>query len=158
MRRLAGWLLITIFVFQFALIVAILAATTKEPWAWALAALILLAEGIVLMAHIRISRRVLSPEHVPVDVAPRSSRQPPMPAVQPVDLADVPEPVTACPDCGFLGIRMPGIGDRLWPGGGETGSRIVCPRCDYQGIAVSFDTRTEYGEFLRALEEDRKVA
>lgn len=58
---------------------------------------------------------------------------------------------SACPRCAFLGLRMAGLGDGLWPGGGETGSRLVCPRCDFQGLPVEFDDADAYQKFVQAL-------
>lgn len=84
----------------------------------------------------------------------------PVPRARPVGPVPVPSedavrglrmPVTACPDCGYLGLRMPQRGDGLWPGGGELGERRVCPRCGYQGIAVSFGTGEDYRAFVAGL-------
>lgn len=88
--------------------------------------------------------------------APPEPRVRPVPPVSPAgsdDLSGVPEPVKACPDCGFLGIRPPGIQDGVWPGGGELIFQ-VCPRCDYRGLPVEFQRREEYGAFLRDLAGD----
>lgn len=107
-------------------------------------------EAIVAVAIWRRLRRArLHPQSI--DATPRPDRRPPVLPVDDTTLADVPEPVTACPDCGFLGIRMLGIRDGVWPGGGEIGDKMTCPRCGYQGLALRFDTRADYGEFLRDL-------
>lgn len=79
----------------------------------------------------------------------------PVPIVPDADAGALPLPITACPDCGFLGIRMPTIHDGLWPGGGETGARMACPRCDWQGLPVSFRTGEAYADFVRSLHADR---
>lgn len=74
--------------------------------------------------------------------------------VQPADaddLGDVPLPVHACPSCGFLGIRPPGVQDGVWPGGGELIFQ-VCPRCAYRGMPIEFHSREAYGRFLRELQ------
>lgn len=106
-----------------------------------------------LALYVRARRRRLHPEREePARARPRPA---PMPAVPDAELADLPQPVSACPDCGYLGIRMPAIGDGLWPGGGELGDRMVCPRCQWQGLPVRFDRREDYGAFLRDLSEGR---
>lgn len=109
----------------------------------------LLLPAALAAAIILVGWRLSHPTHDPVE-APRV-RPTPVPAVPAGDLADIPEPVSACPDCGFLGIRMPTIGDGLWPGGGETGDRMVCPRCDWQGLPARFEKREDYGSYLREL-------
>lgn len=81
---------------------------------------------------------------------PRARPVHPIPPVAAADLEGVPEPVEACPDCGFLGIRPPGIQDGVWPGGGELVLQ-VCPRCGYRGLPVTFSKREDYGEFLEQL-------
>lgn len=86
-----------------------------------------------------------------LDTTPRPDRRPPVAPVDAAAIASLPEPVRACPECAYVGVRMPEIGDGLWPGGGELGDRIVCPRCGYQGIAVLFERREEYGAHLRDL-------
>ena len=68
-------------------------------------------------------------------------------------LAEVDGPFTACPECAFLGVRFPGIRDGLWPGGGETGGRFVCPRCGFQGIPIEFESGDAYAAFVRSLNE-----
>lgn len=65
-------------------------------------------------------------------------------------------PFSACPRCAFLGVRMAGLGDGLWPGGGETGGRFVCPRCDWQGLPVEFDDADAYGKFVEALRAEAR--
>lgn len=85
-----------------------------------------------------------------VSTGPRVVPQGPVPPPAGEDLAALREPVTACPDCGFVGLRMPGIRDGAWPGGGEL-VKMVCPRCGYQGMPVEFATREEYARFLREL-------
>ena len=80
----------------------------------------------------------------------------PPPRVEPVpapgsdDLVDLPEPVSACPRCGYIGIRMPTLADGVALGGGEIGFH-VCPRCHYRGMPLVFPTREEYGAFVREL-------
>lgn len=78
----------------------------------------------------------------------------PIPPVPVAEVADLVGPVTACPRCGFVGIRPMTIGDGLWPGGGETDARRTCPRCLYIGLPIEFETAQEYAMFLRGLSED----
>lgn len=113
----------------------------------------LLVAMAVLYAVARIAMRLLRPEPplAKADLAPRADRRPPIPPVPDSELADLPEPVSACPDCGFLGIRMLSLQDGAIPGGSELGDKMTCPRCGYQGLAVRFDKRADYGEFLRDL-------
>lgn len=82
--------------------------------------------------------------------APGRPRPRPVPSPTQEDLRDVPEPVSACPDCGFLGIRMPGIQDGAWAGGGQIMFQ-VCPRCHYRGHPIVFGAREDYAEFVREL-------
>lgn len=77
---------------------------------------------------------------------------PPVPVPSEEDLRDVPEPVSACPDCGFLGIRSPGVQDGVWPGGGELVFQ-VCPRCQFRGQPVVFRRREDYNRFVAELAE-----
>lgn len=74
----------------------------------------------------------------------------PVPPPSEADLRDVPEPVSACPDCGFLGIRMPGIQDGVWPEGGQIVFQ-VCPRCHYRGQPLTFSRREDYALFVDEL-------
>lgn len=73
----------------------------------------------------------------------------PLPALE--DLDGLPFPLTACARCGYPAVRFPGIRDGVWPGGGETGARFVCPRCGFQGIPVEFEAREDYRDFLAQL-------
>lgn len=66
------------------------------------------------------------------------------------DIHLVPEPAKACPDCGYLGIRPPGVQDGVVPGGGEL-VFYVCPRCHYRGVPIQFARREDYADFLRKL-------
>lgn len=75
---------------------------------------------------------------------------PPVPRVPAEALASLPEPVTACPQCGFLGIGMPSVAHGGWVGGGEI-AMAVCPRCRYQGQALSFRKRDDYAAFVAEL-------
>lgn len=107
--------------------------------------------GLILPPSILwlIARRVRGEDDEPTDT--------PSPLPEPVsapaaddDLSFVPEPVQACPRCGFLGIRPPGVQDGVFPGGGELVMQ-VCPRCDYRGLPLRFDKREDYAAFLREL-------
>jgi hypothetical protein len=113
--------------------------------------LVAIASSLVLW-HAR--RRAAGKESLP---PPR-----PLPApVPPLDegatsaAAGLAPPFTACPDCGYLGIRYPGVREGVWLGGGETGGRFVCPRCHYQGIPIEFESGAQYAAFVRELNEDR---
>lgn len=155
MRRLAGGFILVILAVG-AFLMAVLLATAGRPEtpAEVVVSLFRLAIlGVVVYAVVRIALRLLRPEPelTAKDLAPRADRRPPVAPVPDTELADVPEPVTACPDCGFLGIRMLTLQDGMIPGGGELGDKMTCPRCGYQGLAIRFDTRADYGDFLRAL-------
>lgn len=75
----------------------------------------------------------------------------PVPPVPAEALASVPEPVTACPDCGFLGIRAAGAAEGTWAGGGEL-TLSACPRCGYTGQPILFRRRAEYATFVVGLQ------
>lgn len=123
-----------------------------ETWVQALSLLgfALLVLPIPL-ALVLVGRRLAFPAAPGFEPPRARAPLPPMPVPPPEAVADLPQPVTACPACGFLGIRMPEIGDGLWPGGGELGNRQVCPRCGYQGVAASFPTGEAYRAFLQEL-------
>lgn len=104
---------------------------------------------VAFVIYRRLRRARLDPQ--PIDTTPRPDRRPPVAPVSEEAIAALPEPVTACPDCAYIGIRTPELRDGVVPGGGEIGDKIVCPRCGYQGLAVRFDKREDYGEFLRDL-------
>jgi hypothetical protein len=125
-------------------LIGVLAAVAGEFGMMALEAFIAVAIALVAM-------RLGRPMEVDLQQPPRADRRPPVAPIAEADLVDVPEPVTACPDCGFLGIRMLGIQDGTIPGAAEIGDKRTCPRCGYQGLAVEFSTRSEYGAFLRDL-------
>ena len=75
----------------------------------------------------------------------------PMPPVSLAELEGIPEPVTACADCGFLGVR-PVHGDEGGiPGASDLMSERHCPRCGYQGLPIELPTREDYVEYLRDL-------
>ena len=74
----------------------------------------------------------------------------PMPVPALADLDGVPEPVTACPNCAFLGIRPPRMQDGAWAGGGEL-LGVACPRCGYLGVPVEFPRRADYRAFVASL-------
>lgn len=77
----------------------------------------------------------------------------PMPVVNVAELEGIPEPVTACAECGFLGVRPVSGGEGGIPGVSELMSERHCPRCGYQGLPIELRTRAEYVEFLRELAE-----
>lgn len=75
----------------------------------------------------------------------------PMPPVSLAELEGIPEPVTACADCGFLGIRAVSAGEGGIPGASELMSERMCPRCGYQGLPIELPTREDYVDYLREL-------
>jgi hypothetical protein len=157
-RRAAGWLLFAMGVVSSAFVV-LSVATIGDAFRLGTGVLLGLVVGLgslllvasLPLALLLIGWRLAHPKPMPPVVEPRTHRAPVRP-VEEADVANVRMPVRVCPDCGYLGIRMPTIGDGLWPGGGETGDRMVCPRCDWQGLPVSFESREDYVEFLRAIQ------
>lgn len=79
----------------------------------------------------------------------------PMPVVSVAELEGIPEPITACAECGFLGIRPPSAGEGGIPGSADIMSTRHCPRCGHDGLPVELRTRAEYVEFLRELADPR---
>ena len=157
LRRATGWIL---FVLGALGVAFLLAVVLLDDGAGALG----VALGLVALpflaalplALMLVGWRLAHPRPMEPDVPRTRARPVPVPAAE--DVADLPEPISVCPDCGFLGIRMPSIGDGLWPGGGEIQDRMVCPRCEWQGLPARFDSRTEYRAWLRDLNEDRASA
>ena len=148
LRRAAGWLFVVLGAIGIVLSLVFVVTTTRGlgvllgllalPLVAALPlALLVVGWG---MTHPRAEARSPTPRVVT-----------PVPPVPESDAAALKLPIEACPDCGYLGIRMPAIHDGLWPGGGETGARMVCPRCDWQGLPASFPTTESYAEFTRDL-------
>ncbi|MFA5862206.1 MAG: hypothetical protein WDA16_10980 [Candidatus Thermoplasmatota archaeon] len=137
----------------------------SRAWAVLLIGVMVLA-GIVMFAWTRSAAFLILPlgplflvpfaflrrEWKAAESAPSHRRVPPPIGVPAEDVSDIPTPITACPDCGYLGVRFLGIRDGVWPGGGETGARFVCPRCGFQGIPLQFDEAADYVEFLRELQ------
>lgn len=74
-----------------------------------------------------------------------------MPPVSLAELEGIPEPVTACADCGFLGVHPAQLEDGGIPGTSDLMSERVCPRCGYQGLPIELPTREDYVEYLREL-------
>lgn len=74
----------------------------------------------------------------------------PVPTPEVVALAGLPEPFDACPSCGYLGIRPPGIGDGGLPQNALMTERL-CPRCGHRGPPVEFASREDYVDFVRQL-------
>lgn len=64
------------------------------------------------------------------------------------DLAAVPLPIRACPECGSPGMRPMHSGEGGVPGANDISDRQTCGRCGFQGLALEFDDRDEYAEFL----------
>lgn len=81
--------------------------------------------------------------------APRPAPEP-VPVAPPEAVQSLRTPVTACPDCGFLGVRPPSLGDGVFAGGGEL-IGVVCPRCHYRGIPVEFARGEDYLDYVRKL-------
>lgn len=79
--------------------------------------------------------------------------------VQPVeepeteDLADLPFPLRACPECGYIGVRSPEARDGMVAGSGALISAIVCPRCKYAGLPAEFDAPEDYQDYVAGLHE-----
>lgn len=69
------------------------------------------------------------------------------------DLAAIPLPIHACPECGSAGMRPMRLGEGGVPGANEISDKLACPRCGYRGLAIEFDDRDEYAEFLADLAE-----
>ena len=153
MRRVAGTFILLLVGAAVMLAVAMFTMMSAPERAsdWLAFAFALAVAAAILYALMRIGLRLLRPEHVAAALEARPHRRPPVRPVAPEDLAGVPEPVTACPDCGFLGIRMLTLQDGVALGGGEIGDKMNCPRCGYQGLAIRFERREDYGAFLREL-------
>ncbi len=66
------------------------------------------------------------------------------------DLAQIKEPIAACPRCGYPGMKPPTLSDGIWPGGGET-NFLVCGRCACRGEPLVLDDGNAYGAFLEGL-------
>lgn len=79
---------------------------------------------------------------------------PPVPIPELRALAALHEPVTACPVCGFLGIRS-GSGQSVYLGGPILAG-CLCPRCGYRGLPLSVDKRADYIDFVGHLNETAK--
>jgi hypothetical protein len=96
--------------------------------------------------------RGLDADGEPVGGRPPAASPPATPVAVPseADVADLPEPVTACPRCGFLGVRPPDVSDGVFSGGGEL-TFYVCRRCNFRGQPVLFRRREEYRTFVRDL-------
>ncbi|HEX2021797.1 MAG TPA: hypothetical protein VHH36_03740 [Candidatus Thermoplasmatota archaeon] len=165
-RRVSGFVVMALGIFGIVAVGATLldraaglgASPGGVKWPQALQLLGFAVFGLgVPLAFVLIGRRLAFPSVRKETTAPPRARPPPMPVPAPEDVADLPKPVTACPDCGFLGIRMPQVADGLWPGGGELGDRKVCPRCGWQGLAVSFQTGEAYRAFLQDLAAGRNA-
>lgn len=134
--------------------------TRRSRIKWACFSLIL-PLVVLYLAYRRAKGRTADgePRHTPGAAPSAATSRPARPRPRPVsmpteeDLRDVPEPVSACPDCGFLGIRMPNVEDGVWPGGGQIMFQ-VCPRCHYRGQPLVFARREDYHEFIAELVED----
>lgn len=157
-RRTAGWVLVVV-AGLFATAAAgsiILAATLSASPRENLPALMMLVNpystGFFAVVFLLVGWR-MARQRPDIELL-RARPVPPVEVPDAADVSDLPAPISACPDCGFLGIRMPQIEDALWPGGGELGDRKVCPRCGFQGLAVSFDSGDEYATFVRGLAVD----
>ena len=74
--------------------------------------------------------------------------RPPLPHLSDEDLAAMPLPILACPDCGHAGVRSRRLSDGGIPGVAETTDRVACPRCGFQGIPLEFISADDYRDFL----------
>lgn len=70
------------------------------------------------------------------------------------ELAAIPLPIRACPQCGSPGVRPLRTGEGGVPGANEISDKLTCNACGYRGIVLEFDDREEYAMFLEDLEED----
>ena len=66
-------------------------------------------------------------------------------------LAQIKEPIAACPRCGYPGMKPPTLSDGIWAGGGET-NFLVCGRCACRGQPLVLEDGNAYGAFLEALQ------
>ncbi len=92
--------------------------------------------------------------------APDETKAPMVEPMPPIDVdaaADLPEPVIACPQCFFLGIKSASVGDGIWPGGGEL-IHQVCPRCHFRGQPLEFGTAADYANALEAVNREYRAA
>jgi len=69
-----------------------------------------------------------------------------MPRLAPSDIAAVPEPVSACPNCASLAIGMATPNDGVFAGGGEL-MQSSCPDCGYVGQPIVFRRRGDFAKF-----------
>jgi ribosomal protein S27AE len=76
------------------------------------------------------------------------SDAPPVPPPSAATLAELAEPITACPRCGSLEVLPVILADR---GGHE----VTCSRCDYVGEPLHFLRRVEYRDYVRGLADKR---
>lgn len=109
--------------------------------------------ALVPLAILLVGARLMrGPDVRALTAPPPARRVGVVPLPGPDDVSGLPTPITACPDCGYLGVRMPTLEDGLWPGGGELGDRKVCPRCAYQGLVPSFPDGESYRAFVASLQ------
>jgi hypothetical protein len=66
-------------------------------------------------------------------------------------LAALPRPLTACPDCGYVGIRPARFGEGAVAGLGDLMSMRVCGHCGYRGPPVEFDDSADYVAYVEGL-------
>jgi hypothetical protein len=145
-----------------------------RAFAWALvvggAAFLLLGAAAILLAGLgallgggflaamgaaffAVGRARLQPrvEAQAVEGQPVHALPPPVPPLPAEALAAVREPVKACPRCGSLDIQPARMQEGAYAGGGELLSIETCARCHFRGLAVVFDRRADYAEFLEEL-------
>lgn len=97
-------------------------------------------------------RRAKSPVRANATQAtPHGPAKPPVPMADDVSLNALREPITACPDCGFLAIRSAGAAGGAYAGGGVLLSACRCPRCGYEGLPIRFAQRDDYARFVAEL-------
>lgn len=155
LRRVVGWILVGLGGSGLAFALAALFVSSRGVSLVMLPSLVL---GLLVflalpLAFLLVGWRLSHPRALAEAIRPRAVT--PVSVVPEAEAAALRIPIDACPDCGYLGIRMPTIHDGLWPGGGETGARMVCPRCDWQGLPASFVTPESYAEFTRELNARR---
>lgn len=70
------------------------------------------------------------------------------------DLAEVPTPIDACPNCASLGMRMATHEDGAFAGGGAL-MLSRCSECGFVGQPLVFREKADYLAFLRATLAER---
>lgn len=145
MGRASAWALIVGGLALLAFGIAALAVTIRS----AASASLLLAMGLVaLVLGLRARKPVMLVQREP-PAPPVLTGPVPLPTLD--TLERLPEPFSACPRCGYLGVRPPTWQEGAFAGGGQLLGRVQCSRCAYSGLPASFDKREDYIEFVDEL-------